>query len=146
MIVPTGAQEWLANPNAAVPVPAWVPIFLLVGAAWGITAGLLFRAGRLRRLGRWYFDADAPVFLRNLGPVQLPTGVGFLSAAAMLLFYFLRTPWGDAIAMVALIIFLLSLLALARTFYRPPDWMKPKWLLDAEHGRMASAGAPAGRR
>lgn len=140
------AKGRLASMNGVVPVPAWVPIFLLVGGAWGIVAGLLFRAGRLRQMGRWYFDTDAPLFLRHIGPAQLPTGVGFSGAAAMLLFYFLRTPWGDAIAMIALLVFLVSLLALARTIYRPPEWMKPKWLLDAERGRTGIAKAPTGRR
>jgi hypothetical protein len=133
------SEMLLAATETSVSVPTWVLIFLLAGGVWGISAGLLFRAGRLRRLSRWSFDPSLPAYIRNLPFETLPAGLMFFSGAAIILLYLQHTTWGDLFGVLALFAFLATVFALARAALRPPNWMKPDWLREEERRRVAQA-------
>ena len=101
-------------------------------AAWGFYGAIAFRAGRLRRMGRWYFHRSQSFFIRNSAFSLLPAGAFCASGLLMLLLADNASIWAQTIVVATTIVAFVSIfLGIAWTI-RPPTWLKPSWITKRE--------------
>ncbi|HEX2029205.1 MAG TPA: hypothetical protein VHF25_14520 [Nitriliruptorales bacterium] len=100
-----------------------------------VAAILLFRSGRLRWMGRWYFQQDAPLVVRHLPFVALPMAVYGLMTAGMLAAVQASGPWPPAVTYAGTFVGVALLTAAVWAVVRPPRVLKPRWLRDEERER-----------
>jgi len=112
---------------------------LLVVGLWSVVAGLLFRAGRLRRLGSWYFDTRLPFWLRNFVFAAVPAGC--IGLALFLVFPLAQVDalWAEYAMLTAVLLTLLAFAVSIAFMIKPPRVLKPEWLIGAETERDAGS-------
>ncbi len=102
----------------------------------GIAEGILFRLGFLRRVGRWYFDPELPVFIRNLPFMALPGGLAMLMLFSLFVLEDQRLgAVSSPLQAVALVSFEILLVTALVWLFRPPRFLKPEWLRAEEERR-----------
>ena len=92
-------------------------------AAIGATllrAGTLFRTGRFPELAKCSEDHRYPIFVRNAASIMVPGGSWLLWIAAAPLLAPERGPWSSAIALVAGIGVLITLILTVLSFFQSP--------------------------
>ena len=104
---------------------------------WGAYAAYAFKAGRLKRSARWYFDRTQPAYVRNLPFIALPASIFFWSGALVLGLHQLRDIWAEAIVAAAGLAALGALIIGLVWSHRPPKFLKPAWLETEEQRRAA---------
>ena len=102
----------------------------LIGAGY-LVFGALVRSGRLGRGSTWYRtyrDRNIPAYMRNSPFALVPFGAGAVLVAASL--PLLGRADDVAVAMIALAF--VSFAGGTVVAFRPPVWMKPRWLREEE--------------
>ncbi len=89
-------------------------------SGWGFYGAYAFRTGRLRRMGRWYFDRSQPLFLRNSAFGLLPAGLFGMAGMTMLLLAGNSSVWAQiAVTAATLVAFTTLVLGLVWTLHPP---------------------------
>lgn len=102
-----------------------------------VAAGLLFRAGRLRRLGVHYFNPALPFYARNFIFGAIPAGgIGILGSMVFPLAFLTDALWAQYAGVATVPVMLIAAVLSIAFMMRPPRWLKPAWLTRAE-GRAA---------
>lgn len=109
-------------------------------AAAFLVQAVLFRAGMLRFLGRWYFEPYAPLPVRHLPFMAVPVATFASVAAFMFLLAGSEGVVGGVVGVTAAISVLLGALAgsVAVALF-PPTWLKPVWMREEETSQLAAA-------
>lgn len=123
-------MEW----GESVPILLMGLVTLLVGVA--------FRLGRRRGGARWYFDERSPWYIRHY-PFALIPGGAFWLVMWVAVVMFDRVPEWMAWAAVTAG-FCCALVAFV-FMYRPPTFMKPRWLREEERKRAGPVRGPEHR-
>ena len=100
---------------------------------WGGYAALAFKAGRLRRGARWYFDRTQPAYVRNLPFIALPSSLLLGASALILGLHQLEDAWAEAVVAGAGLAAFTALVLALIWVQRPPEFLKPAWLRTEEH-------------
>ena len=113
-------------------------VLAVLGIAIGgfaLWAGIRFRAGGMRHIGRWYLNPFNPTPMRNAAFIFIPGGTYFVVSGAVIAIGQFR---GHLVADVLLAILAIAwFVSIALTFlwsFRPPEWLKPEWLRARENG------------
>lgn len=110
----------------------WVVISAATVAVWGLYGAIAFRAGRLRRMGRWYFDRSQSFFLRNSAFSLLLAGAFCAAGLLILLLADSASIWAQTIVAAATFIAFVSIILGIAWTVRPPAWLKPSWITERE--------------
>lgn len=102
---------------------------------WGGYTTLAFKAGRLRRSARWYFDRTQPAYVRNLPFIALPASLFFGAGALIIGLHQMEDAWADAVVAVAGLAAFTALVLALIWAHRPPEFLKPDWLRAEERPR-----------
>lgn len=95
------------------------PLAAAIGAIL-LRAGILFRTGRFPELAKYSADHRYPIFVRNAASILIPGGSWLLWIAAASLLARERGPWTSAVALVAGIGVLITLILTVRSFFQSP--------------------------
>jgi hypothetical protein len=118
-------------------VPAVVSVLLVIGA-FNVWTGVSFWRGGARRIGAWYTNPRLPFFVRNAVFALIPLGVGPLLILAALALGSIGETWGGILSVLLVIpVGVCTVLALVFVV-RPPTFLKPKWIRQADAQRSRS--------
>ncbi len=108
------------------------------GLLLGIVALIMGVAIRLDRHGRYksvsaqYYDHSWVWYVRNRAFGLIPAGIGFILIFISFALDNSEEPQYAALGIAVGMLGLLSWLIAVRVTYKPPDWLKPRWLREEE--------------
>jgi hypothetical protein len=111
-------------------VDRWEWAALAFGAP-SLILGIATRLGLVRTGFMWYRVEHASAILKNAPFTLIPGGIGFL---LMPVAVFLGNRGHTIFAAMAAVLALVALVTACWWSFRPPEWIKPKWLRAAERG------------
>ena len=116
----------------------------LATGVWLLAAGLLFRSGRLRALGSWYFRRGLPFYARNFVFGAIPVGVSGILLFLVFPLALPDTPWAGWLSLALIPLMALSTLLGIVFMIFPPHWLRPAWIRERE--RAIRDGRPGDSR
>jgi hypothetical protein len=120
---------------------SWGVLLAIAFGALCVALAFLVRAGRNRSFYPVY-QTDAPPWVRNRVFVLLPFGVALIAGGAAATFS--NGDNGTGRGVTTLITIVAGALSIVWMF-RPPEFMKPRWLRDVESGSAPAPALPGGQ-